>query len=196
MTRWIAATAARALVLGVLWVLLAGWDAGYALYGVVGVGLATACSLALLPPRGQVWVGTWPRRVWHTMVLLGWFAGKSAVGGADVAARALRRPVAIDPAVVRAPVRLPEGHARQLALLMMNLMPGSMVQRVLPGAGEGTEGARAECDAEGAAAPEGAGAGADGAAGPTVELHTLAVSLKPAEQWEQLQRRVGAALGE
>ncbi|ROR72976.1 Na+/H+ antiporter subunit E [Bogoriella caseilytica] len=194
MTRWIAATAARALVLGVLWVVLAGWDADYALYGVVGVGLATACSLALLPPRGQVRVATWPRRAWHTVVLLAWFAGKSAAGGADVAARALRRPVAVDPAVVRAPVRLPEGHARQLALLMMNLMPGSMVQRVLPG--EGEMGAGAEGGAEGVAAPENAVVGPDRAAGPTVELHTLAVSLKPAEQWEQLQRRVGAALGE
>lgn len=184
MTRWIAAAAARGLVLGVLWVFLAGWEADYALYGVVGVGLATACSLALLPPRGPVRVARWPRRAWHTLVLLGWFAGKSASGGADVAVRALRRPVDIDPAVVHAPVRLPEGHARQLALLMMNLMPGSMVQRAFPDAGEG------------GGAPESAAAGPDGAAGPTVELHTLAVSLKPAEQWEQLQRRVGAALGE
>lgn len=164
-------------MLAALWVFLAGWTADYALYGVLGVIVATAFSLALLPPRRQVRVATWPQRAWHTLVLIAWFAGKSALGGADVAVRALRRPVDIEPVVVRAPVQLPEGHARQLALLMMNLMPGSLVQRVIPGT--------AEDDRPG-----------DADAGLTVELHTLAATLQPAEQWAQLQRRVGAAFGE
>ncbi len=68
------------------------------------------------------------RRARAMCALAGWFAGQAVVGGADVALRALRRPVAIDPVVVTAPIALPSGGARQLALVMLNLMPGTLVQ--------------------------------------------------------------------
>lgn len=110
---------------------------------------------------------------WLLVILLaGWFLGQSAAGGVDVARRALGRRPDIEPAVVRAPVDLPEGHARQLAMLLMNLMPGSMIQRAPGSTGH---------DA------------AASAGGDQVELHTLSVSLDPAGQWSRLQRRVAQA---
>ena len=159
----------RALVLGLLWVFMAGWGADYALYGVVSVAAATALSLALLPPRGQPAPARWPQRVWFSVLLALWFLWQSARGGVDVARRAVAPTADIEPAVVVAAVRLPRGHALQLAMLMMNLMPGSMVQR-------GPRPAEQNADAE-----------------EVVEIHTLSQALKPAEQWQQLQLRTGRA---
>ncbi|WP_229663216.1 Na+/H+ antiporter subunit E [Microbacterium album] len=130
--RIVRAVVLRGAVLALVWVVLAGWDAAYAGYGAVSVGAATALSLAMFPvtapPPGTV--PPW-RRARAIAELPLWFLGKSIVGGADVAWRALKRPVDIQPAVVRAPCVLSEGNTRQLALLMMNLMPGTMVQRVV-----------------------------------------------------------------
>ncbi|GAB3849744.1 Na+/H+ antiporter subunit E [Nesterenkonia populi] len=157
----------RALLLGVVWVVLAGPSADYALYGVVSVAAGTVLSLVLLPPRGGPELSRWPARVWGSLVLAGWFLWQSARGGVDVARRAARRVPDIEPAVVSVGVALPEGGARQAALLMMNLMPGTMVQRG-PFVAEHGE---------------------------VIELHTLSVSLEPAAQWEALQRRVARAAG-
>ena len=159
----------RAAVLGLLWVFMAGWDADYAVYGAVSLAAATALSLALLPPRHQPAPARWPRRMWFSLLLILWFLWQSARGGVDVARRAVTPTVDIEPAVVVAAVRLPRGHALQLAMLMMNLMPGSMVQR----------GPR----------PADQGAGAE----EVVEIHTLSQALNPAEQWRQLQLRTGRA---
>ena len=164
------AAVVRALVLGLVWVALSGAEADYALYGLVGVAAATALSLALLPPtRRRFRV----RRLWFSVILAGWFLGKSVAGAADVARRALAIRPDIEPAVVSASLSLPPGPARQLALLMMNLMPGSMVQREVTASGQPAD------DAD--------------AITMSVELHTLSRSLRPAEQWDSLQRRVAAA---
>lgn len=153
----------RGLALALVWVALAGVDAEYAVYGAISVAAATAMSLALVPPT-PARPRTWPRRLGAGLGLGLWFVRQSVVGGIDVARRVLRRRPDIAPAVVVAPFALPSGHARELALTLMNVMPGTMVQRV-----------RADEDA--------------------VELHTLAVELEPAQQWQQLQHRVGAAAG-
>lgn len=137
--RWLTAIVLRALLSTVAWVSLSGWDADYAAYGLLSVGAATAVSLALLPP-----------------------AREGVRGLAARAWRAVRRTPDIAPAVVSAPFLLPAGPGRNMAMLLMNLMPGTMVQR----------------------------AGSDG-----VQLHTLALELRPVEQWEQLQRRVARAYG-
>lgn len=176
---WASAFLVRGLLLGLVWIFFAGWEADYAVYGVISVTAATALSLGLLPPSGPARITRWPRRLWFSLVLAGWFIGQSVAGGVDVALRALRRTPDIEPAVVRAPIQLPAGHGRELALLMMNLMPGSMAQRVTDGAGTAAE---------------------EGADGPVVEareveLHTLAEELDPARQWAQLQRRVWKATG-
>lgn len=169
--KYVVTALVRAAVLGLLWVFLAGWDADYALYGVVSVAAATALSLALMPPRNQPDPGRWPQRVWFSLWLALWFLWQSARGGVDVARRAVTPTPDIEPSVVVAAVRLPRGHALQLAMLLMNLMPGSMVQRGPQPAEQGEQ------------------------ADEVVEIHTLSAALNPAEQWRQLQLRAGRALG-
>lgn len=164
----------RAVLLAVLWVALAGWTADYAVYGLVSVALAVVFSLALLPPR-PARLRSWPARAWGLATLAAWFLGQSVRGGVDVALRALRPAPDIEPAVLSAPIELPAGPARQVALILMNLMPGSMVQRMVTAAGE-------TADALDARAHH-------------VELHTLSTALQPVAQWRGLQWRVGRALG-
>lgn len=181
--RLVCAAFLRAALLGVIWVSFAGWSSDYAIYGVVSVAAATALSLGLLPPRGLPDPRRWPRRVWFFAVLAGWFLWQSAKGGVDVALRAVKRVPDIAPEVASAPVELPEGHARQLAMLLMNLMPGSMIQRgpiqrgpfprrpLKPGEPRTDDSEDSE----------------------VVELHTLSVALDPADQWHQLQLRSARA---
>ncbi|WP_150463214.1 Na+/H+ antiporter subunit E [Nesterenkonia ebinurensis] len=175
---WTAAALLRVVVLGLLWVFFAGLNGDYAVYGVVSVAICTTLSLWLAPPRSPVRIAGWPQRAWHAATLFLWFVWQSVLGGVDVALRSLRRPVRIEPAVVSAPFELQEGHARQLAMVMMNLMPGSMIQRTTDATG-----ATSLMDGDGHTAE------------PThVELHTLAAELDPAAQWQTLQHRVARAV--
>lgn len=130
--RWLTAIVVRGLLLTAAWVSLAGWHADYAAYGLLSVGAATALSLALLPPARDG-VRGWPGRAWGSVRLAGWFLAQAAVGGVDVAWRAVRRTPDIDPEVTFGAFLLPEGPSRQLAMLLMNLMPGTMVQRAVDG---------------------------------------------------------------
>lgn len=130
--RLIRVIAVRGALLTLVWVILAGWDAAYLGYGIVSVVSATALSLTMFPVRTR---DSEPSasafsQVKATLTLPLWFMRQSIVGGADVAWRAMRRRVDVEPAVVTASCRLPDGNALQVALLMMNLMPGTMVQRV------------------------------------------------------------------
>lgn len=163
--KYLIAGVLRGTGLALIWAFFAGWTVDYASYGVVSVAAATAISLILLPPQRGPHPVAWPRRVWFFALLLGWFLWQSAKGGVDVAIRALRVTPDIAPEVIAAEVELPEGHARQVAMLLMNLMPGSMIQR----------GPLATEDPE------------------VVELHTLSAALRPAEQWRQLQQRTARA---
>lgn len=165
---WVVSALLRAAAFALIWAGLAGWSADYAVYGVVSVALVTAMSLVLLAPApGRPAPGTWPRRCWFGAALVGWFLWQAVRGGVDVALRAVRRTPDIDPLVLTVPVDLPDGAARQVAQLLMNLMPGTLIQ----GESRGEAGGR------------------------HVELHTIAAELEPAEQWAQLQRRVGRVFG-
>lgn len=174
LVRWLLACVFRALILAAVWVALAGWDSDYALYGLVSVAAATALSLTLVRP-GPVRLPGVPSRVWGMLRLAAWFLGQAFAGGVDVALRAVRPTTDIAPAVVSAPFHLQPGPARELATLLMNLMPGTMVQRTVSDSGEPAD--RPGIEASG------------------VELHTLSESLEPAQQWEKLQRRVADAYG-
>ncbi len=179
--RWVVGAVLRAVVLGVLWAGFTSASLDYAVYGLVSVLVCTALSLWLMPPESPVRIARWPRRIWFAGALCLWFMWQSVLGGVDVAVRSLRRPVRIDPAVVRAPIDLPEGHARQLAMVLMNLMPGSMIQRTTDSQGA-TSLVTTDPDAAAACAPP-----------QQVELHTLAAELDPARQWKHLQHRVSRA---
>lgn len=163
--KYVIAGVLRAAVLALIWALFSSGSTDYAVYGVISVAAATALSLILLPPQRDPNPVTWSRRIWFFTVLLGWFLWQSARGGVDVAIRALRHTPDIAPEVITAEIELAEGHARQLAMLLMNLMPGSMIQRG-PFTAEASE---------------------------VLELHTLSAALGPAQQWQQLQQRVARA---
>ncbi|MDO5633751.1 MAG: Na+/H+ antiporter subunit E [Micrococcus sp.] len=174
------ADVARAVVvrggaLALLWVVLAGWSADYAIYGAVSVAAAVALSLASTPPRRRVSSASargdrrgMARRVVAGAAMTVWFLGQSFKGGVDVARRALSPRVDVSAVVVSAPVTLPPGAGRWLALTVMNLMPGTMVQTVSPD---------------------------DHASEAHVQLHSLSAELDPAGQWAALERRVAGVLG-
>lgn len=128
--KYLVAVTLRSIFFSLVWAALGSWESDYLMYGVVSVVAATALSISLVPPE-DTRIREWPRRAWGALLLAGWFMGKAVSGGVDVAGRALRATPDIDPTVVRAPLRLPPGHAREMSLLLMNLMPGSMVQRVI-----------------------------------------------------------------
>ncbi|WP_261623381.1 Na+/H+ antiporter subunit E [Nesterenkonia marinintestina] len=171
---WTCSLILRLVIFGALWVLLSGADAYYLGYGAVSVAAAAGLSLALTPPRYAARPRTWGRRSAAGIRLAGWFLIKSVHGGVDVAVRAVRPRLDVAPEVVTAPLELPRGGGRQLALLMMNLMPGTMVQRVLDDE-HGDQHGDQHHNRQGR---------------DRVELHTLSRSLEPAEQWRRLQELV------
>lgn len=120
--RWVIAGVLRVLILAVVWEAVSSWQPAYAPYGLVSVLAATALSLRLVPPDSTF-------RIRGAVALAGWFLYKAVAGGIDVARRAVHPTPDIEPTVVRARLRLPPGHSQELAMLLMNLMPGTMVQR-------------------------------------------------------------------
>lgn len=173
--RTIAGIVVRVVLFVLVWGALAGWDPGYAVYGIVGVIAATALSVVLLPP-GRADIRAGPRRGWAFLRLVGWFLRQAIVGGVDVTLRAVRRTPDIDTAVVMAPFALPPGPGREAAMLLMNLMPGTMVQRAVA---VDNDGRLLDADCPSVVATD-------------VELHTLSEDLAPARQWAELERRVAA----
>lgn len=166
--RYVASALLRLIIFAAVWAGFTGAKTDYIWYGLLSVSLATALSLVLVPPRDFSLLRL-PALVWHGLVLGLWFIKKSIVGGIDVALRSLSRPLRIDPVVVSARIELPEGAARHIALILMSLMPGTMVQRLL------TE--------------DGTLAHARGTEPTHVELHAIAAELDPEQQWLELQRR-------
>lgn len=131
MSRSLMTLAVRTVAMTVGWWVLTEADPKTAGYGVIAVPVAVLVShyLAPLPQRQSPRL---PGRVAATLRLVGWFLGQVVSGGVDVALRAVRRPVRIDPVQLRLPVLLPDGPARQVALGLVNLMPGSLVQQEDP----------------------------------------------------------------
>ena len=120
----LAALLLRALLLAVGWWVLAdgsfyNWPVGL---GVVV--LATIATWRLSPPAGAPQPSL--SRAWAGVRLAAWFLWRSAVGGVDVARRALTRVPATDPEYVEHRFRLPPGNARVAVAFLSNLMPGSL----------------------------------------------------------------------
>jgi multicomponent Na+:H+ antiporter subunit E len=111
--------ARRALLMALVWFILAGPDPEALLPGVLAVGAATWLSLRLLPPVG--WV-----RLARLLLLLPGFLWRSLVGGADVAARAFHPRMPLSPGWVEVPSRLPGG-GRAVLGGTFSLMPGTLV---------------------------------------------------------------------
>ena len=160
---WVLSAVLRSMVFAGIWLALSDADPSNVVYGGISVALVTGLSLLLLPPKPAAF-RRWPARVWGSIVLAGWFLQQSVIGGIDVARRAMTRPVDVDPTVVEVNVTLPEGAAQQLCYLLMNLLPGSMIQHVKK-LGDQT----------------------------IAEIHTLSIELEPKTQWHTLEDRVAQA---
>ncbi len=92
-----------------------------------------ALLLGALSAAGAAWLATRlaPRASlpWRPGALLGfvaYFLVESLRGGADVAWRALRRDLPIDPQLIRHDVALPPGPARTLLIGVISLLPGTL----------------------------------------------------------------------
>lgn len=162
--RWVVSAILRSIVFGLVWLGLSAANPAQLPYGIIAAVAATALSMALLP-SARPCLRRWPAKIWGTVVLAAWFFQQSVVGGIDVARRAILPTVDIAPAVVAVEVTVAEGPDQQLCYLLMNLLPGSMVQHVKTVNGK-----------------------------PVAEIHTLSLKLAPAEQWDTLQHRVQQAL--
>jgi multicomponent Na+:H+ antiporter subunit E len=118
-----AAVVRAAVLAAVWWAVAEGSAAGWGLMLVALAG-ATLTSLWLQPPgEAAVRLRALPR--------FGvWFLSRSVVGGADVARRALRRPVDVDPGEVDLPLRLPGGWPRVLLADAVSVLPGTLTARL------------------------------------------------------------------
>lgn len=110
----------RILVFVALWWVLSEGDGSSWVFGVPFVVFASVASLRLTPKRD------WRLQL-VSAVRFGWFfATQSVVGGVDVALRALRPSMPLEPAFVEYPVRLPTEAARVLLANTVSLLPGTL----------------------------------------------------------------------
>lgn len=110
-----------------LWLVLSEGAPRYLPYGIPVALLCALFSVRLSPPITR----PYRRRLEEIPALAAWFAGQMVRGGIDVARRALRPTVDVDPHVHVVEVGLPEGAVRRIAMGMFNLMPGALVRRDL-----------------------------------------------------------------
>ncbi len=107
-----------ALLLGVLWWALAGnraWGFGLAFI------LCGALAGATLAP-----VRLWRIKPLRLPGFIGFFLRQSWLGGWDVARRALRRDLPLEPRWARWPLGLPPGQPRTLMIGVVSLLPGTL----------------------------------------------------------------------
>jgi multicomponent Na+:H+ antiporter subunit E len=104
----------------VLWWVLAEGDSSSWVFGVPFALFATVTSVKLTPEHG------WHVRPLGALGFAGYFAYHSVVGGVDVALRALRPSMPINPGFVVCPLRLPTESARVLLANTVSLLPGTL----------------------------------------------------------------------
>jgi multicomponent Na+:H+ antiporter subunit E len=120
--------AVRFALLGAVWWAVAeGSGRGWGL-GVGFVVAATLMSLWLQPP------GSGTPRLRGLPGFVGWFVLRSVAGGTDVAQRALRPRMGLQPGIVDVPVGLPPGLPLVTLADAASLLPGTLAVELLPGA--------------------------------------------------------------
>lgn len=118
----------RAAALAALWVALVGADWRSWLIGFPAIAVATLVSVALLP------AARWRLR-WRGVLPFTWFFVRESVrGGIDVASRALRPGLPLNPGVFAFTSRLPNGPSRLLLCAVASLLPGTLVVSITPDA--------------------------------------------------------------
>lgn len=117
---WWRAALVRGAILTVLWWILAeGSLRGWVVAGV-SIVAALLASLALLPPR------QWRLRPLGAARFIPFFVWQSFRGGVDVAHRALRPRLPIQPGFLHYPLRLPPGPGRTFFVAVLGLFPGTL----------------------------------------------------------------------
>jgi len=105
------------------WMLSEGRSDGWAV-GLVFIILALAVSLHLSPPR------QYRLSPAGLLAYAGFFVVQSVRGGLQVAAMALRPRLALAPALIEVPLRLPPGPAVVLLTGTLSLLPGTLSVRL------------------------------------------------------------------
>jgi multicomponent Na+:H+ antiporter subunit E len=138
--------ALHALVFSGLWLLLTGGDFGTWYLGAVAVAAATVVSIRLFP-EGPGWRWT----VGGTVRFAPFFVRQSISGGFDVALRAIRPSMPLDPELVEYETSLENPTALAFMANVVSLLPGTLGTEVkgrrivihsLVGARRATDGAR------------------------------------------------------
>ena len=105
-----------------VWLIMVGTGFGDLLSGLAAAGLATWCSLVLLPPlRGPGEV-----RPLLLVRLVLWFVWVSVLAGLDIARRAFSPRLPLSPGWLVYTSRLPGEVPRNLFTSMASLMPGTL----------------------------------------------------------------------
>jgi multicomponent Na+:H+ antiporter subunit E len=105
-----------------VWLIMVGAGSGDILAGVAAAGLATWCSVALLPQRrsaGRI------RPLLLLRLMLRFFWG-SVLAGLDIARRAFSPALPLAPGWLLYSSRLPRDTTRNLFMSITSLMPGSL----------------------------------------------------------------------
>ncbi|MGF1470651.1 MAG: Na+/H+ antiporter subunit E [Rubrobacteraceae bacterium] len=113
-------SALRFITLALLWLALTEGDLGTWWLGFLAAGAATLSSLVLLPPAERPWSPIGVIR------FVGFFLRQSLLGGVDVALRALKPGINLDPGLVEYTTRLPPGLPRVLFANTISLLPGTL----------------------------------------------------------------------
>jgi multicomponent Na+:H+ antiporter subunit E len=108
----------RTLLLGGVWVILAGTEPKGLAFGAVSVPVAVWLSMSLLPAHHEL-------SVWRLVRHIPVFLLGSLSGGWDVARRALSPRLRLQPGWVEVPVTLPDG-GRAVMGGELSLMPGTL----------------------------------------------------------------------
>ncbi|HDQ41170.1 MAG TPA: cation transporter [Desulfonatronum sp.] len=109
----------RLLMFGLLWWVLTEGEHPLSLLGLAGVGSAAAVSMSVFP------AGTWKWRFGPLIRFIPFFLWQSLLGGLDVAYRALRPKVDVQPEVIRHRLVLQQEPARVFFLWVISLLPGT-----------------------------------------------------------------------
>ncbi len=121
---WIWSSLVRALTVSAVWLALTGAPAGIWRYTVPVTVVVVGVSLALIPPHNH---HASPLRLLALLPVLAWHALK---GGVDVAARALRPNLPLQPDLVEVPLDLRDGSVAIALAFVVTLLPGTLVTQL------------------------------------------------------------------
>lgn len=123
----LSAAAVRLPLFLVLWIVLTEGHGEIVMPGLPLAALATAASIAVLPPARRWRLGV------RLLALVPRLLIQSMRSGWDVAIRALRPSLPIDPAFVEIQLRRPDPVMATMVAYLMTLLPGSLAAEVARG---------------------------------------------------------------